>query len=72
MDSTNGLELLLETAILVSFSVVDYVKIIPRNNYLLRFNKRNIKKRCETLENSVNFEHILHLFLVFLLLTLNR
>ena len=52
----------------------------PANTYLLKVNNRNIRKRfelCSELTNRsgafiVNFEHILPLFLVFLLLTLNK
>ena len=41
--------------------------------YLLKVNNRNTRKRCEICSGVfiVNFEHILHLVLVFLLLTLN-
>ena len=48
----------------------------PENMYLLQVNNRNNKKRCERQPCSgafiVNFEHISHLFLIFLLFTLNR
>ena len=61
----------------------------PTNNYLLKVNNRNTRKRCEicwklTIKTPqrhqrrrsdvfiINFEHILYLFLVFLLLTLNK
>ena len=60
----------------------------PASIYLLKFNNRNTRTRCEicsklTIKTPerrhwrrsgvfiVNFEHILHLVLVFLLLTLN-
>ena len=56
------------------------------NIYLSKFNHRNTRKMCKigsklvvkTLERrrsgvfTVNFEHISHFFLVFLLLTLNK
>ena len=52
---------------------------IPANIYLFKVNNRNTKKRCEFYSNSirsavyiVNFEHIPHLFLVFLFLILNK
>ena len=36
-------------------------------------NNRNTRKRCETYSVFIdNFEHVSHLFLVFLLLTLNK
>ena len=56
----------------------------PANIYLFKVNNGNTKKRCEicckliikTPERSAvfidNFEHILHLFIVSLLLTLNK
>ena len=58
--------------------------IFPANIYLLKVCNRNTRKRCEicskiamkTSRRSgvfiVNFKYILHLFLVFLLLTLNK
>ena len=56
------------------------------NIYLLKFNKRHTRKRCEICSKLtvktrqwrrsgvfiVNIEHISYLFLVFLLLTLNK
>ena len=41
--------------------------------YLLKVNNRNTRTRCEICSKFtiVNFEHISHLVLVFLLLTLN-
>ena len=52
---------------------------IPAGNYMLKVNNRNTRTRCEIcskLNNKgifiVNFEHISHLVLVFLLLTLSR
>ena len=49
----------------------------PANIYLLKVNKRNTRKRskiCSQFNGAfiVNFKHITHLFLVFLLLTLNK
>ena len=61
----------------------------PANIYLLKFNNRNTRKRCEICSKLTiktpewrqrrrsgilisNFEPISHLFLVFLLLTLNK
>ena len=54
----------------------------PANIYLFKFNSRNTRKRYEiysklTIKTSddvfiVNFEHISHLFLVFLLLNFNK
>ena len=48
----------------------------PIGVYLLKVNNRNSRIRCEicsklTIHFIVNFEHISHLILVFLLLTLN-
>ena len=61
------------------------VRHFPANICLFKFNSRNTRKRCEicsklTMKTPerrqwrfiVNFEHISHLFLVFLLLTLNK
>ena len=58
---------------------------MPANMYLFKVNNRNTKKKCEICSNLtikipeccssvfiVNFEHILHLLLVFLLLTLKK
>ena len=60
---------------------------VPATIYLFKVKSKSTKKRCETCsklakkisEQShlrrvyiVNFEHILHIFLVFLLLTLNK
>ena len=42
----------------------------PAGIYLLKVNNRNTRARCEIF--IVNFEHISHLALVFLLLTLNK
>ena len=49
------------------------------NIYLFKVSNRNTSKRCEicsklTIKTSevINFEHVSHLFLVFLLLTLNK
>ena len=41
---------------------------------MFKINKRNTKKRCEIYYDdfTVNFEHILQLFLVLILFTLNR
>ena len=60
-------------------------KSFPADIYLFKVNKRNTKKRCEicsalTIKTPerlstvfiVNFGHISHLFLVFLLFTLNK
>ena len=55
---------------------------IPVGNYMFKVNNRNSRARCEicsklTIKNErsgvfiVNIEHISHLVLVFLLLTLN-
>ena len=53
----------------------------PANIYLFKVNNRNSRKRCEicsklTIKTPgvfiVNFKHISHLFLLFLLLTLNK
>ena len=47
----------------------------PNGIYLLKVNNRSTRTRCEICSKSavfiVNFEHISHLALVFLLLTLN-
>ena len=57
---------------------------IPDNIYLFKINNKNIRKRCEICWKLtwrqwrrsgvfiVNFEHISHLFLVSLFLTLNK
>ena len=56
---------------------VNYNKQTSANICLFKVNNRNTKKRCEMCSKLsvmfllVNFEHIWHLFLVFLLLTLN-
>ena len=50
------------------------------NIYLFKVSNRNTSQRCEicskltikTPEVIVNFEHVSHLFLVFLLMTLNK
>ena len=47
----------------------------PANIYLFKVNNRNSRKRCDIRRSGVfivNFEHILHLFLVFLSLTVNK
>ena len=47
----------------------------PANKYLLEGNNRNTRNECETSPKykiCSKFEHISHLYLVFLLLTLNR
>ena len=56
---------------------------IPAVNYMFKVNNKNTRTKCEicsklTIDTSrrsgvfiVNFEHVSHLFLVFLLLTLN-
>ena len=55
--------------------------ISPGGNYILKVNSRNTRKRCEicsklTIKTPdvfiVNFEHIVHLVLVFLLLNLSK
>ena len=46
----------------------------PAGNYMFKVNNRNTRTRCETCSKLffiLNFEHISHLILVFLLLTLN-
>ena len=70
------------------FGMVDHCNAFPASIYLLKFNIKNTKTRCEicsmlTIKTPerchwrrscvfiVNFEYILHLILVFLLLTLN-
>ena len=40
---------------------------IPVGNYMFKVNNRNSRTRCD-----INFEHISHLVLSFLLLTLSR
>ena len=69
--------------------VIYSVCLYPAGIYMLKFNNRNIRTRCEICSNLtiktperrqwrhsgvfvVNFEHISHLVLVFLLLTLSR
>ena len=67
--------------------IVTLGRIFPAGIFLLKFNNRNTRKRCEICSKLtiklfckqwrrsslfiVNFEHISHLFLMFLLLTLN-
>ena len=60
--------------------VVSHRRLYPAGIYLLKFNNRNTKTRCEicsklTIKTPgafiVNFEHLSHLNLVFLLLTLD-
>ena len=49
-------------------------KYFPAGIYLLKVNNRNTRTRCEICRSGVfivNFEHISHHVLVFLLLTLN-
>ena len=62
-------------------AIYDYEDFYSANIYFFKFNNRNTRKRYETCSKLtikspkrviVNFEHISHLFLVFLLLTLNR
>ena len=53
-----------------------YFRGSPAGIYLIEVNNRNTRTRCEIRRRRsgvfiVNFEHILHLVLVFLLLTLN-
>ena len=63
----------------------EFIIIIDSANiYLIKTNNRNTRKRCELWSSYnkntrrrfgvfiVNFEHTSHLFLVFLLLTLNK
>ena len=46
---------------------------IPAGNYMFKINNRNTGKKCEICSKLiVNFEHISHLVLVFLLLLLSR
>ena len=45
---------------------------IPAGNYMFKVNNRNTRARRRSGIFIVNFEHISHLVLVFLLLTLNR
>ena len=58
-------------------AMVQLKKGFPAGIYLLKVNNRNIRTRCSicskiTIKNNVvNFEHISHLLLVFVLLTLN-
>ena len=52
----------------------------PAGNYMFKVNKRNTRIRCEIFSKSamntlyyiINFEHISHLVLMLLLLTLSR
>ena len=54
--------------------------VYPASNYMLKVNNRNTRTRCEiclklTIKTTVfivNFEHIFHLILLSLLLTLSR
>ena len=57
-----------------------FIKLFPANLYLFKVKNKNTRKRCEIFlkltikhQNDVNdILHISHLFLVFLLLTLNK
>ena len=53
-------------------SLNDAGKIYPVGIYLLKVNNRNTRTRCRSGVFIVNFEHISHLVLVFLLLTWSR
>ena len=44
----------------------------PANIYMFKVNNRNNRERCRCGSFIVNFEHISHLLLVLLLLTLNK
>ena len=49
--------------------------LFPSNIYLFKHSKRNTRKTCDVRRFGVfivNFEHISHLFLVFLLFSLNK
>ena len=64
------------------FFTANVPKANPAGNYMSKVNNRNSRTRCEICSKSttkkpsgvfiVNFEHILHHVLVFLLLTLSR
>ena len=50
---------------------------LPTNIYWIKINNENTRKRCEIcsklrIQNIANLEHIPHLFLVFILLTLTK
>ena len=47
-------------------------RVIPANIYLFKVNIGKIRNRSEICSKFVNFEHISYLFLVFLLLALNK
>ena len=55
------------------FKNVEIILMYTANTFLLSFNNRNTRKKCDVNDVViVKFEHISHLFLVFLLLTLKR
>ena len=64
--------------VLCTFSLRPVTRGYPTNIYLLKFNERNTRKRCEICLKvnvnffKVNFKDISHLPLVILLLTLNK
>ena len=71
-----GVKMELAFSILWTFCTF-YRKSIPANIYLFKVNDKNHRKRCEIYKRRsvvfiVNCEHNSHLFLVFLLLTLNK
>ena len=57
-----------------AFNLASNFTFNPACNYMFKVNNRNNRTRCEICSGVVivNFEHILHLALVFLLLTLSR
>ena len=51
------------------------ITVFPAKIYFFKVNNRNTRKMCKIRRSDVfivHFEHISHLFLVFLLLTLNK
>ena len=65
----------------ILWKVCQIVVPLPASNYMLKDRNRNTRSRCEICSRRhwhrssvfiVNFEHISHLVLVFLLLTLSR
>ena len=57
--------------LLTGFWIHLWCKPIIAGNYIFKINNRNINVRRRSGASIVNFEHISHLVLVFLLLTLN-
>ena len=71
VEASSPLTISKKKASLYLFDRVIYILLFPAVNYMFKVNNRNTLTRCEICE-IVNFEHISHLVIVFLLLTLSR